>query len=52
MEALKSARADLAAKLKALGTASAATWDSAKAEVIAAAKRVEAAYDKAKADAS
>ena len=51
-EEVKSSRADLSDKLDALGNASADTWDSAKANVIAAAKRVEAAYEKLKADMS
>lgn len=51
-EELKNARADLDDKLEALGDASADTWESAKANVIAAANRVEAAYDKMKADMS
>lgn len=51
-EELKNSRADLDDKLEALGDASADTWESAKANVVAAAKRVEAAYDKAKADNS
>jgi len=52
MDELKNSRADLSAKLAALGTATADTWESAKSNVITAAKRVEAAYDKARADAS
>ena len=50
MDRVTSARATLAENLDALGEASAATWDSAKAEVIAATKKLEAAYDDAVAD--
>lgn len=50
MERVTDARATLSEKLDALGDASAATWDSAKAEVIAATKKLEAAYDDAVAD--
>ncbi len=52
MEELKNSRAELGEKLAALGSATADTWDSAKASVIAAWDRTEAAYKKAKADAS
>ena len=52
MEELKNSRADLSDKLDALGTATADTWGSAKANVISAYDRAEAAYKKAKADAS
>lgn len=52
MEELKNSRADLNDKLAALGNASADTWASAKAGVIAAWDRTEAAYKKAKADNS
>lgn len=50
MERIASARATLAEKLAALSNATAATWDSAKAEVIAATKKLESAYDAAVAD--
>lgn len=49
---LKDSRADYDAKLSALGDATADTWASAKASVIAAWERTEAAYRKARADAS
>jgi Skp family chaperone for outer membrane proteins len=52
MQELKDSRADLSQKLDALGNATADTWGSAKANVIAAWDRTEAAYKKAKADAS
>lgn len=52
MDELKNSRADLDTKLAALGNATADTWASAKAEVIAAWERTEAAYKKARADAS
>ncbi len=52
MQELKSAQASLSEKIAALGSATAATWDSAKADVIAAGKRVEAAYDDMVADKS
>lgn len=52
MAELKDARADLSTKLDALGSATADTWASAKAAVIAAWERTEAAYRKARADAS
>jgi hypothetical protein len=47
---LKSDRADYEAKLDALGDATAATWESAKNNVIAAWDRMQADYDKAVAD--
>lgn len=50
MDRLNNARSTLSQKLDALGNASAATWDSAKAEVISATKDLEAAYDDAMAD--
>ena len=50
MERISSAQATLSEKLAALGNATAATWDSAKAEVVAATKKLEAAYDDAVAD--
>lgn len=52
MEELKDADADFKDKMSALGDASADTWSSAKADVIHAWDRVEAAYKKAVADAS
>lgn len=52
MQELKDSRADLGEKISALGTATTDTWGSAKANVIAAWDRTEAAYKKAKADAS
>ena len=52
MEELKNSRADLGEKLDALGNATADTWASAKASVISAWDRTEAAYKKAKADNS
>lgn len=52
MDKITSARADLSAKIAALGDATAETWESAKADVIAAGKRLEAAYDDFVADKS
>jgi len=52
MKKLKNAQATLAEKTAALGNATADTWESAKADVIAAGKRVEAAYDDFVADKS
>lgn len=52
MDELTNSRANLSEKLSALGNASSDTWASAKSNVITAAKRVEAAYDKARADHS
>lgn len=49
MAELKSAEADYKEKLAALGNATAATWESAKQNVIAAWDRVQAAYYKARA---
>ena len=50
MAELKSAEADYKEKLAALGNATAATWESAKANVIAAWDRLQAAYYKTKAE--
>jgi len=50
MQELKNSEADYKAKLEALGGASAATWDSAKNNAIAAWDRLEASYHKARAD--
>jgi hypothetical protein len=50
MNELKNSEADYKAKLDALGQATAATWDSAKQNVIAAWERLEASYKKARAD--
>lgn len=50
MAELKSAEADYQQKLAALGDATAATWESAKQNVILAWKRLVAAYNKARAD--
>ncbi len=50
MEELKNSEADYREKLDALGTATAATWDSAKQNVIAAWNRFEAAMRNAKED--
>jgi len=50
MAELKDAEADYKSKLDALGNASAATWDSAKQNVILAWDRTQAAYHKARAD--
>lgn len=52
MNELKDANADFKDKMSALGDASADTWGAAKADVIHAWDRVEAAYKKAVADAS
>lgn len=52
MAELKDSRADLDSKLAAVGNATADTWASARANVIAAWDRTEAAYKKAKADGS
>ena len=49
-EELKNAQADYKEKLSALGNATAATWESAKNNVIAAWDRLEAAYYKARAE--
>ena len=50
MAELKDSEADYKAKLDALGTATADTWDSAKQNVIASWDKLQANYDKAKAD--
>jgi hypothetical protein len=50
MAELKDSEADYKAKLDALGTATADTWDSAKQNVISSWDRLQANYDKAKAD--
>ena len=50
MAELKSSEADYKEKLHALSNATAATWDSAKQNVISAWDRVQAAYLKARAD--
>lgn len=50
MVELKNSEADYHAKVAALGDASAATWDSAKQNVIASWDRLQAAYYKARAD--
>jgi hypothetical protein len=50
MEELKNSEADYKEKLSALGTATADTWDSAKQNVIASWDRLQASYDKARAD--
>ncbi len=50
MNELKDSEANYKSKLDALGNATAATWDSAKQNVIAAWDRMEAAYNKARAD--
>src|SRR5882672_2574905 len=50
MAELKSSEADYKEKVGALGNATAATWDSAKQNVISAWDRLQAAYYKARAD--
>ena len=50
MAELKDADADYKAKLSALGSATADTWDSAKQNVIASWDKLQASYYKAKAD--
>ncbi len=50
MEELKNSESDYKAKLDALGTATADTWDSAKQNVIASWDHLQASYDKARAD--
>lgn len=50
MEELKNSEADYKEKVAALGHATAATWDSAKQNVIAAWDRTQAAYQKARAE--
>jgi hypothetical protein len=50
MEELKDSEADYKAKVSALGDATAATWDSAKQNTIAAWDKLQASYYKARAD--
>jgi len=50
MAELKNSEADYKAKVDALGHATADTWDSAKQNTIAAWDRLQADYDKARAD--
>jgi len=50
MEELKSSEADYKAKLDAMGTATADTWDAAKQNVILAWDKLEVSYRKARAD--
>jgi hypothetical protein len=50
MAELKSNEADYKSKLDALGHASAATWDSAKQNVIASWDKLQASYYKARAN--
>lgn len=50
MEELRNSEADYKAKLAALGTATADTWDAARDDVAAAWDRLQAAYAKARAD--
>jgi len=50
MDELKNSEADYKTKVDALGSATEATWDSAKQNVIASWDRVQAAYYKARAD--
>lgn len=50
MEELKNSEADYKAKLDALGTATADTWNAARDDVMAAWDRLQAAYAKARAD--
>lgn len=50
MEEFRNAEADYKEKLRALGTATADTWDAAKQNAILAWERLEAAYRKARAD--
>jgi len=50
MAELKDSEADYQEKVAALGTATADTWDSAKQNVIASWDKLQAKYDKAKAD--
>lgn len=50
MAELKDSEADYKAKLDALGTATADTWDSAKQNVIASWDKLQASYYKAKAE--
>ena len=50
MEELKNSESDYNEKLAALGSATADTWDSAKQNVISAWDKLQAAYDKARAE--
>jgi len=50
MEALKNSESDYNEKLAALGIATADTWDSAKQNAISAWDKLQAAYDKARAE--
>ena len=50
MEELKNSEADYKEKVDALGSATSATWDSAKQNVIASWDRLQASYYKARAD--
>jgi hypothetical protein len=50
MAELKNSEADYKEKLAALGNATASTWDSAKQNVIASWDRMQAAYQKARAE--
>jgi hypothetical protein len=50
MEELKNSESNYNEKLAALGTATADTWDSAKQNVISAWDKLQAAYDKARAE--
>lgn len=50
MEELKNADADYKQKLAALGSATSATWDSAKSSVVASWDKLEASYRKALAE--
>jgi hypothetical protein len=50
MAALKDSDDDYRAKVNALGTATADTWDSAKQNVVSSWDHLKAAYDKARAD--
>jgi outer membrane murein-binding lipoprotein Lpp len=50
MEELKNSEADYKEKVGALGSATSATWDSAKQNVIASWDRLQASYYKARAD--
>lgn len=50
MAELKNSEADYKEKVNALGNATAATWDSAKQNVVLAWDRVQAAYHKARAE--
>lgn len=50
MAELKNSEADYKEKMSALGSATAATWDSGKQNVIASWEKLEASYRKARAD--